>query len=121
LGWNPSIDLGLMALQQRDLPAAERYGTSVLQLAERTANSILYVQSKTLLGAVALQRGKLEDADRQLHKALEKARAHRLLGEEASILLELGRLHQLRGDSNTARQVLRDLNDLTELGSFRLP
>jgi hypothetical protein len=120
VGLDPSLESATVALAQRNPSAAAQYLNSALERAPQGESIKTRIRALLLRGTTALQLGALEKADELIHDAVQQARLHHLLAEEVDSLLELARLHHSRGEHDSARQVLRDLSELTELGHYEL-
>lgn len=82
--------------------AAARWAARALELARTQHDTPTELRSLHLQGAIAWQRGALDDAERHFHSVLELARALRDVAAEARAFNNLGILQNLRGDPEEA-------------------
>lgn len=82
--------------------AAARWATRALELATNQRDASTELRSVHLQGAIAWQRGELDEAERHFQRALELAHTLRDVAAEARALNNLGILQNLRGDAKEA-------------------
>jgi len=81
---------------------AARWAARALELARTQRDSPTELRSVHLQGAIAWQRGALDEAERHFHRVLELARTLRDVAAEARAFNNLGILQNLRGDPEEA-------------------
>jgi tetratricopeptide (TPR) repeat protein len=85
-----------------DQEAAGRWAGRALELARLRHDPTAELRSVHLQGAIAWQRGALEEAEEHFQRALELARPLRDVAAEARAFNNLGILNNLRGDPEAA-------------------
>lgn len=81
---------------------AARWAARALELARTQRDSPTELRSVHLQGAIAWQRGALDEAERHFHRVLELARTLRDVAAEARAFNNLGILQNLRGEPEEA-------------------
>jgi tetratricopeptide (TPR) repeat protein len=81
---------------------AARWAGRALELARTQRDSPTELRSMHLQGAIAWQRGALDEAERHFHRVLELARTLRDVAAEARAFNNLGILQNLRGEPEEA-------------------
>jgi tetratricopeptide (TPR) repeat protein len=81
---------------------AARWAERALELARTQRDSPTELRSVHLQGAIAWQRGALDEAERHFHRVLELARTLRDVAAEARAFNNLGILQNLRGEPEEA-------------------
>jgi tetratricopeptide (TPR) repeat protein len=79
-----------------------------------------YVRTHWLLGAAYRVAGKLDDAERHLHQALERCRGINAVDVEADILVDLGRLSATTGAPDEAKRLAEEALVITDRSTYVL-
>ena len=110
----------MRALWVEDFRGAKNWAKKALDYCRAQLYERGEIRAVGQLGASALGLYDFAAADERLHDALTRARKVNLIEEELPALVALAELRRRQGDAKAAREVLDDVWEATERGSYRL-
>ena len=118
--YRPYDYLSLCALLRQDFSAALKWAGRAIDNCAHLSYPRGSISASRVRGVAALGLNRLKEADQYLHHALTEARRVDLIEEEILVLIALADLRRRQAALKSARELLEDVWELAERGSYRL-